>query len=349
MKINVDAYIVRGMSTPFILGNDYADQYSISIIRREGESFLSFGDTGRELKVENSTSSSFLDDRGNTFKVRVIAEASTRFAKIKAHRKSQKRRRRQRLEQHHGEVRSREHVVIPAESCVRVAVELPIPEGKNDLLIERNIQQDHHGRQFFGSPDSLISPSNPFVHISNFSDSPVVIGKRQVVGCVHNPKNWLDRIHTPAVRKRNKAHARFIQQMTYEEGQNLGSQSRSAHIRSESDITSKAQRNVFEPDDPSAQEPVEGGPKTSLSGPELTLSSVFLKEVDISPSLTESQRQAILGLLEKNQAAFGLDGRLGNHDAQVQIQLKKDAKPVSLPPFSTSPANREVMNKQMDA
>ena len=32
VKINVEAYVVKGMSTPLILGNDFADQYSISVI-----------------------------------------------------------------------------------------------------------------------------------------------------------------------------------------------------------------------------------------------------------------------------------------------------------------------------
>jgi len=30
VKINVEAYVVKGMTSPFILGNDFADQYSIS-------------------------------------------------------------------------------------------------------------------------------------------------------------------------------------------------------------------------------------------------------------------------------------------------------------------------------
>src|SRR5882672_1689227 len=34
VKINVEAYVVKGMSTPFILGNDFADQYSILVIRQ---------------------------------------------------------------------------------------------------------------------------------------------------------------------------------------------------------------------------------------------------------------------------------------------------------------------------
>jgi len=32
VKINVKAYVVKGMASPFILGNDFADQYSISVI-----------------------------------------------------------------------------------------------------------------------------------------------------------------------------------------------------------------------------------------------------------------------------------------------------------------------------
>ena len=33
VKMNVEAYVVKGMSTPFILGNDFADQYSILVIQ----------------------------------------------------------------------------------------------------------------------------------------------------------------------------------------------------------------------------------------------------------------------------------------------------------------------------
>ncbi len=58
VQLNVDAYIVKGMTAPFILGNDFADQYSLSIIREGGDSFLSFGDTGWQVQVKSSTSSS---------------------------------------------------------------------------------------------------------------------------------------------------------------------------------------------------------------------------------------------------------------------------------------------------
>jgi len=41
----VEAYVIKGMSTPFILGNDFADQYSILVIRQEGSYFIEFGDS----------------------------------------------------------------------------------------------------------------------------------------------------------------------------------------------------------------------------------------------------------------------------------------------------------------
>ena len=46
--------------------------------------------------------------------------------------------------------------------------------------------------------------------------------------------------------------------------------------------------------------------------------------------------------------AFSLNGRLGHYDAKVEIPMKEEVKPISLPPYPSSPANREVMDKQMD-
>jgi hypothetical protein len=72
VKINVEAYVVKGMSTPFILGNDFADQYSISILQHDGETELEFRDSGRRMKIENSASPSLIDEHGQTFKVRIM-------------------------------------------------------------------------------------------------------------------------------------------------------------------------------------------------------------------------------------------------------------------------------------
>ena len=88
--IKVEAYVVKGMSTPFILGNNFADQYSISLLREDGESTLLFGKSGRSRRVHSLVTSTFLNEDGHTFKVRVRPDFSTRIIKAKAHRKSQK-------------------------------------------------------------------------------------------------------------------------------------------------------------------------------------------------------------------------------------------------------------------
>ena len=92
--IKVEAYVVKGMSAPFILGNDFADQYSISLLREEGQSTLLFGKSGRLKKVHNSITSTFLDEDGHAFKVRVRPGITSKALKAKIHRKSQKLKRR---------------------------------------------------------------------------------------------------------------------------------------------------------------------------------------------------------------------------------------------------------------
>ena len=66
--IEVEAYVVKGMTTPIILGHDFADQYSTSLIREGSDDFLLFGNTGNKTKIENSVSAPFKDENGHTFK-----------------------------------------------------------------------------------------------------------------------------------------------------------------------------------------------------------------------------------------------------------------------------------------
>jgi hypothetical protein len=39
--MEIEAYIIKGMSTSLILGNDFADQYELLILRSEGQTFAS--------------------------------------------------------------------------------------------------------------------------------------------------------------------------------------------------------------------------------------------------------------------------------------------------------------------
>ena len=83
VQIEIKAYVVKGMATPIILGNDFADQYSISLIREGPESFLMFGNTGRKTKVESSVSTPVKDKNSHTFKVRILPNLACLISKFK--------------------------------------------------------------------------------------------------------------------------------------------------------------------------------------------------------------------------------------------------------------------------
>ncbi|KAF8993583.1 hypothetical protein BDZ89DRAFT_923775, partial [Hymenopellis radicata] len=144
---------------------------------------------------------------------------------------------------------------------------------------------DNNARAIWGSPDSLISREAPFLHVANFSDQPVVIAAGQVIAQSYNPRNWLDkRADDAETRQKQEQYASLVKQMV-EKGRDteIGpiSDPRSSLTRSETEITSKAQRNATEADDPSASEPIEGGPKTSDTPPDPTSSQEFLSAVNI--------------------------------------------------------------------
>ena len=81
VKIKVEAYVVKGMTTPLILGNDFADQYSLSVKRMEGRTFLAFGDSRRTLDIANSVSPKFISEDGHAFRIWRIHSTAKGFSK----------------------------------------------------------------------------------------------------------------------------------------------------------------------------------------------------------------------------------------------------------------------------
>ncbi|THU80969.1 hypothetical protein K435DRAFT_607750, partial [Dendrothele bispora CBS 962.96] len=194
----------------------------------------------------------------------------------------------------------------------------------------------------YGAADTLISRTAPMLHVANFSQRPIVINAGEVLGKSHNPDTWLDKSHRLSRAQQDQAHqhAQLVRTLLETE-RHISSQSNV--ITSEANISSKAHRNATGTDDPSAVDPIEGGPKTSEVHIEDVTTDRLLTDVSISPDLTTSQRARLETILLKNSEAFGLDGRLGTFDAKVDIPLKPGSQPVSLPPFPMSPSNREVI------
>jgi hypothetical protein len=63
VSLRLEAYIVKDMNAPLILGNDFTDQYSLLIIRDNGTTSLKLGDSGHTIPLDSSVDSSFLEVR----------------------------------------------------------------------------------------------------------------------------------------------------------------------------------------------------------------------------------------------------------------------------------------------
>ncbi|THU95534.1 hypothetical protein K435DRAFT_586615, partial [Dendrothele bispora CBS 962.96] len=200
---------------------------------------------------------------------------------------------------------------------------------------------DTNAKSIYGLADTLIFCTNPFLHVANFSKSPVTIVQGQSLGLCHDPDTWLDKARhlKPETHQQALAYATLLHMLVDTNAQ----QPFSTFTQASADITSKAQRNAMGLNNPEASEPLEGGPKTAEVGLDDVSTAQLLTEVCISSDLTEKQRSRLEKVITKNAGAFGLDGRLGHYDGKVDITLKPGLLPVSLPPFPASPANREVI------
>jgi hypothetical protein len=96
------------------------------------------------------------------------------------------------------------------------------------------------------------------------------------------------------------------------------------------------------------QEEEATGPKTAeLPSTEVIPSEHLIQEIDFSDSLNSKQRKELEKVVLKHEQAFGLNGCLGLHDTEVEINLSEGTKEICLAPYSASPAKREVIEKQL--
>ncbi|KAJ3898345.1 hypothetical protein F5879DRAFT_994906 [Lentinula edodes] len=151
VKLMVEAYVVNGMTTPFLLGTDFQEQYSLSILRREGQTFLGFGDSGREL--EEGTIKS-VTTTGTTQEVSETEASSG----------------------HHQTARGGACCSAYDRSggILNLHTYCGLFSGKYDV---------------YGAADTLISRNKPFLHVANFSKRPVVVAEGEVlaIGTVQQP------------------------------------------------------------------------------------------------------------------------------------------------------------------
>src|ERR1700742_135283 len=159
--MDVEAYVVKGMTAPVILGNDFADQFDLSLIRSDGQTRLVLGESERSVNVENSTSP-FLDEKGKVFKVRALPETESKCYRIITHKRNKRRQRRRRNQALAPYIRAAESVTIPPETVKRVPVSTVNLEDAEFHYAERLLNYKRHIEDCYGPPDSILSTKDPF-------------------------------------------------------------------------------------------------------------------------------------------------------------------------------------------
>lgn len=313
VEIIVDAYVVKGMTTAFILGNDFADQYALSLVRNNnGSTIVLFGGSGCSLKVQNSVGPSITESNGMAFMIESTGTA-TESKNIT-------------LKEGDNSVHALQGILIPPQISVMVPVAVNFPKDHDTIFVEKMFISNRNEEDLYAVPDSLISKNYPKLHVANFSSFPVRIHQGQVLGLAHNPNSWLTRSSEFSKEK-------------------LLRLSRQA-------LTIRTLVETFDKRSPRTnslgQDEAIGGPKSAEIPPNDVASSDLFKEIDISRGLNSDQVKALKGIISRNQEVFGLDGRLGHYSTKVEIPLKEGTKEISLLPFFASPKSREIINEQMD-
>ncbi|RXW12198.1 hypothetical protein EST38_g13657 [Candolleomyces aberdarensis] len=330
------------MTTDFLLGNDFAEQYDLTIERKEGETFIRFGDL--DLPVEailtDPRLTVFMDEEGKSFKVLTLPEHSSKVGRNRAHRKAQVRRRQAKKKFSLHAARSKFEYRIAPKSTKLIQIESSFPTGSTSCVFERTAFTNSTPDEIYTIPETILSREKPFVWVTNFSKLPITISNGQLLGYLidsnklYTPVNQIPKEESERISRLSL----LVRKLNSSQHSNYTLSQKEEHESTISKEETDLQQNL----------PVEGGPKTGEVPEETVRSEELGEEIDISKALNEEERERMGEVLRRNSDAFAIDGRLGNYAEEVEIPMKELTKPISIPPYPLSPANRETVNDQMD-
>lgn len=251
------------------------------------------------------------------------------MSKRKGHRKRKQNRKHKNVRASDTHVRAAQAISIPPESSVRVPVITNFPDNVSSLYVEQLIQFNRNPEDCYGSPDSLISKDRPALHIANFSKDLINIDYGQILGTSHDPSDWLDSAEEISDQEHAnlEAFTQFLKGYQDRKAPPCGqwdenikwidALSNSAQEIDNDVVDSLAVKRqaphlitkcskTTETEDPLAEEPVEGGPKTAKVPPDNIASSDLLKKVDINAELSDDQWAALQEVLTRRERVFGL-------------------------------------------
>jgi hypothetical protein len=317
VSMPVEAYVVKGMNSDFILGNDFSDQYQLSITRDEKGSKLILGESKRWIPLSNAVISS---DEPPIRATRLHPTTNEALAKVRTIKTDPK-----------PKVRVASDVIVPPHTVKFIEIETKFPTGLSEAYIEAIdlVQENLEGS--LQLIEAIIPSERCSILVSNTSRKPLKLSHGEIVGELRDPRTWLN---------------------SYDPTNPLSQELVSVSNSVRSLISSLTQPLPIDPEEPLHEKvsDVTGGPKTAETPDPIPISSSkLLQEVNFNPQLSNYQRTALERLVTQRSKAFGLDGRLGSHATHVEIRLKPGSEPVTMKPYAASPMKREVIDKQLDS
>ncbi|KAG8712543.1 hypothetical protein FRC09_019750 [Ceratobasidium sp. 395] len=258
VEMLVEAYIVNQMSTRFILGNDFSNQYQLSLLREPKEVQL--------LIWKNTT------------------QNGSGMQKLKLSRP-----------QPPGSVPVCTYDIktTPPESILAIQVKTTFELGNSEGFVERHMGSNRSEEDLFGITDCIIQANNPRLQVADFSKIPIKLHAGQIIGYMF-PISQLSKESSISKEQlqKCKSKVKLIQSLDKKE---------------------LAEDNGL---DMSYSEPPQGGPKIwDNPGHDLIPEDQLMAELNFNPSLTPEERAKLESIIKKHKDAFGLDGRLGSHEA----------------------------------
>ena len=322
VSFELEAYVVRNMNVPILLGEDFQTTYELSITRQAtGQCEVLVGRSGRVIPAASALNV----DLG--FEIRIahsmqsfIRRKAVARAKTKGSAKKQ------------SEVLASEDTLIQPYSVRNVAISAAF-EGREDWIVEKIIIGTDD-QNIMAAPTTWITVSCPYIPIANTSPHPRYIRTGEVVGYLIDPETSLDKPKDENCYNKMAASAEAFKKTIVGtlKAQDLATAENPA-------ADTPGHDDCFEDD-------TSWGPKTTAV-PEDPLEGDVDKLVNLGPDIPIEYQGRLIEVLRRNAAAFGVNGRLGRIEARVGIPLLPDTQPISEPMYGASPAKREVIDKQM--
>ena len=222
--------------------------------------------------------------------------------------------------------------LIQPYSVCNVAVHAAF-EGREDWIVEKVIIGTED-QNIMAAPTTWINSSCPFIPVANPGPHPRYLRAGEVVGYLQDPEIIADKPKDEEHLNKMIASAEALRTMITG---TLKAQDLATATNPTADSPGHDDR--FEKNEP-------WGPKTTAV-PEDPVSGDVDKLVNLGPDIPDDYRERLSEVLRRNAAAFGVNGRLGQIKARVQIPLLPNTQPISEPMYGTSSAKREVMDQQL--